>query len=777
MNRNTEFFEHILDVEGKLLLWVLNHETRDKRSLWFDNTSEILSAVERLDKYHVYFATGSRKEDLGPDLRGGRAECFQYRSLWLDLDVLGENHASDRLPPSIEAARTLLDKMPLSPSCVVSSGGGLQAYWCLSEAIDATELEPFLRVWGTTWKTFGAELGWHVDNVFDLSRVMRAPGSVNHKNDARVEVLSANWAHQYNLSDFDPYLRELELKSEVAPRAPGVLERPGDAYNRVHSVDPIGHAKTILEDYGFTPLPPKANGEFPYTRPGKYTGDSSATIYPDGHTTIYSDDPSLPTSKLGLTGEPLTPYALYAVFVHEDWHTAASTLKGQGYGDPLIETDEYKDAMWLLEDVLPKPLILEEPIPPSQHWEMISLFDVDGETPEDPPSVGCRTDGVFLLYKGKVHTIYGEPGGLKSWFTQVIIKQIVENGERALIIDFENSRRSVFDRFKYLGLTGDDFRLIDIIKPDTPFAPEDRLLIQQASMDKHYELIVVDGTTDAMVLFGLDPAKTPDAAKFDRGFLKPLADTGAAVIYVDHVTKDHETRGSWGFGSQHKKSAIDGASFAVEMISSFGKGMNGRAKIVIHKDKPGDLLQHALEGVHSTMVELDMSSDPATFNIVARLQPPSVWDNPNFRPTIMMGKIAEYIEANPGLSKDVIITGSGVGGGKKDWIALAFQKLEAEGFIAADLDGGRDRRWRTVKHYDEFQDGLDNNRNHDSRTLTPGEEKSLESLRKTTQRLFPEDLLPDNEDVKTAPTDFFYTEADSPLSDHKIEARRFDADL
>jgi hypothetical protein len=228
------------------------------------------------------------------------------------------------------------------------------------------------------------------------------------------------------------------------------------------------------------------------------------------------------------------------------------------------------------------------------------------------------------------------------------------------------------------------------------------------------------------------------------------------VIYVDHVTKSTENRGSWGFGSQHKKSAIDGASFGVEMINSFGKGMFGKARILIHKDKPGDLLQHSLEGVHTTIAELQMVSDPMTSNITARIDAPSVQDNPNFRPTMFMGKIAEYVQANPGLSKEVIITGCGLSNAsKKEWVRVAFEKLEAEGYIAGDLGNDpRDRRWRSVKPYDELQDGLD----HDRPTaLSKTQEESIVKLQKRFDRTFGVEEEP-------AQTDFFNAGAVSGAS-------------
>ena len=322
-----------------------------------------------------------------------------------------------------------------------------------------------------------------------------------------------------------------------------------------------------------------------------------------------------------------------------------------------------------------------------------------------------------LLYKGKVHTIYGEPGGMKSWFCQVIAAQVVEESGTVLFVDLENSRKSLCDRFRYLGLSQEDLKSIDVINPDTVFSAAERQLVEKYCSERAYELIVLDGTTDAMALFGLNPNDSIDFARFDKGLLKPLAATGAAVIYVDHVVKNKDERGGWGTGSQHKKAAIDGAAFGVDPVSSFGKGRTGKARVILHKDKNGDLPQHALDGDHSTIAELDMHSNPDTHAIKATLANPSPDLNPDFRPTIIMAKIAAYVERNPGLSRDVIIKMSGVGDGKREWVRLAFQLLEAEGFIAQDLGDPKDRRYRHVKAYSEMQDYLDHQR-EPSRPMT-----------------------------------------------------------
>lgn len=67
-------------------------------------------------------------------------------------------------------------------SFVVETGGGLQAYWPFIHSMpNDGELARLLGRWATTWTDLSAAHGWRIDAVWDVSRVLRLPGSVNNK--------------------------------------------------------------------------------------------------------------------------------------------------------------------------------------------------------------------------------------------------------------------------------------------------------------------------------------------------------------------------------------------------------------------------------------------------------------------------------------------------------------------------------------------------------------------------------------------------------------------
>ena len=68
-----------------------------------------------------------------------------------------------------------------------------------------------------------------------------------------------------------------------------------------------------------------------------------------------------------------------------------------------------------------------------------------------------------------------------------------------------------------------------------------------------------------------------------------LANLGCAVLQVDHVVKDAESRGRYSIGAQHKLAGITGTAFTALTVKSFGKGEKGHTRVVIQKDKHGDV--------------------------------------------------------------------------------------------------------------------------------------------------------------------------------------------
>ena len=134
------------------------------------------------------------------------------------------------------------------------------------------------------------------------------------------------------------------------------------------------------------------------------------------------------------------------------------------------------------------------------------------------------------------------------------------------------------------------------LRPATPFTVEAGASFAGLAADNRPTLVVVDGVTEAMALHGLNSYENGDVARWWPQIPRLFARTGAAVVLVDHVVKDRETRGRWALGAGHKMAAIDGAAFTFDLTRPFAREAVGTARITISKDRPGHLRQHARAG-------------------------------------------------------------------------------------------------------------------------------------------------------------------------------------
>ena len=183
------------------------------KTIWLVNLEHVnrtLSAYEDCDIY-----TGAGLAPLGnvskSDKRVKQDEVEGIAGLWADIDFAHPAHKSRKTyAPSQEAILELLEELPLEPTLLVNSGHGIQAWWLFDHAWIFADREEHwqARALSQWWASQIAELfagrGWHVDAVQNLDRVMRVPGTWNHKiagEPKKVEVIE-NGGTRYAREEF-----------------------------------------------------------------------------------------------------------------------------------------------------------------------------------------------------------------------------------------------------------------------------------------------------------------------------------------------------------------------------------------------------------------------------------------------------------------------------------------------------------------------------------------------------------------------------------------------
>ena len=211
------------DIEepNRILVWRMRKKDGEffKESDWFASAHDasLYANGPVCQDCDVYFGLGIAPRSYGPHNRCPANEVVGIPGFWLDLDIKGDNHADQNLPETEEAAMALLAEFPLPPSFVVRSGGGMHAYWKFAEPwmfdtiAERRRAGEATKAFVDTFRAAARQHGFKVDAVHDLARILRVPGTLNHKTDPPrdVELIVAS-GKEYQPSEFEDFFVSLE---------------------------------------------------------------------------------------------------------------------------------------------------------------------------------------------------------------------------------------------------------------------------------------------------------------------------------------------------------------------------------------------------------------------------------------------------------------------------------------------------------------------------------------------------------------------------------------
>lgn len=175
--------------EQHFLIWTMP----DKRSRWFRTSEQgvhsAAETIEGLEDNDVYMGVALAGQSYGGRQRVSAAATVGMSALWADVDYADSGaHKKPNLPPTIDDAIGLVREALPEPSIFVHSGNGLQVWWLFEEhwhfADDRQRAAAadLAQRWNNQLRNVASEHGWTVDATHDLARVMRVPGTLNHKS-------------------------------------------------------------------------------------------------------------------------------------------------------------------------------------------------------------------------------------------------------------------------------------------------------------------------------------------------------------------------------------------------------------------------------------------------------------------------------------------------------------------------------------------------------------------------------------------------------------------
>jgi hypothetical protein len=198
--------------------WIDSNKAFD--SAWFrcrDLDQAVAVLEEKSQHFNTYIGMGLRHSTCQPVGRGTSHDVGAIGGLWVEFDHAGGVHSATNLPTAFQLMR-FIESLPFEFSLLIDSTGGLHGHvlfkelWILDTPEEHAAAALLLRRLQRTIQIAALARGWKVDTTSDLSRVLRVPGTFNHKSGTPqlVTIAEAN-PIRYNPSDLvdAPWLAEV----------------------------------------------------------------------------------------------------------------------------------------------------------------------------------------------------------------------------------------------------------------------------------------------------------------------------------------------------------------------------------------------------------------------------------------------------------------------------------------------------------------------------------------------------------------------------------------
>lgn len=322
----------------------------------------------------------------------------------------------------------------------------------------------------------------------------------------------------------------------------------------------------------------------------------------------------------------------------------------------------------------------------AEDWGRIPLADLaakirSGEYQPITPEILAVAGALPLFYRSRINSLFGESGGGKTWVALAALAEVVASGGEAAMIDYEDNPAGIAERLVLMGLTDDEIARVDYRNPTGG-----DLLTGLAQMTGDYALVVIDSTGEAMAAGAVDSNSDREVAQW-FALVKHFArlPSEPAVVILDHVPKDKEAPTSYAIGSQRKRAAVTGAAYRVDTLKEPAKGRNGKLKLTVAKDRPGN----RPKGSVAAEVDVLGTDGPGKVALHQSDAQAAAEAGAPFRPTVLMERVSRYLESLIGLKVpgdsargiEKMVTGNARG------IRTAIEILAAEEWIKVGQHG------------------------------------------------------------------------------------------
>lgn len=205
------------------------------------SNADIFAQTLTQNGMNVYTMVNSVKEGTltSNNSRGDVNDISRLNALWADLDY--KDSGIGNLETAMAMVENLSAILGTNPVAIVHSGHGIQPYWAIEDG-DITDLNRsyvagISRRFGQLVQRVAEMYGGKVDNVSDLPRVLRAPGTINHKDAANpvpVKVEFNDFSYPLELSQVVDALESHGFISDNTTVGEFVVVSPPEEWRVAH---------------------------------------------------------------------------------------------------------------------------------------------------------------------------------------------------------------------------------------------------------------------------------------------------------------------------------------------------------------------------------------------------------------------------------------------------------------------------------------------------------------------------------------------------------------
>lgn len=239
--------------------------------------------------------------------------------------------------------------------------------------------------------------------------------------------------------------------------------------------------------------------------------------------------------------------------------------------------------------------------------DIAEVFAGKADPPE--PNILPFIEDTYLFYAGEFNLIFGDTESGKTWLCLAAVAATIAGGAgRAVVVDLDhNGARSLLNRLEMLGVPREllcDQQVFRLAEPETDAELKD--VVADLGVFKP-DVVVLDSLGEVMPLFRANSNSADDFTVVHTEVIKPLKQAGAAVLVVDHLSKNAESRKFGPTGTVAKTRAVGGIAVRVSAEKAFRPGEGGVARLELYKDRHGGVRKHMTGG--------DSKSELGTFSL------------------------------------------------------------------------------------------------------------------------------------------------------------------